>query len=66
MVQVDAAQQEEKYLFIWDQTDQIDTFFKYKGALCDFFFWQMKHEGDRGTADEGIDQLRQEFIKAGR
>ena len=38
MNQVIEAQTEGKNLFIWDKTDNIDTFFKYKGWLCDFHF----------------------------
>lgn len=36
--EVEAAHNEQKYLFIWDKSDQTDTFFKYKGFLCDLFF----------------------------
>ena len=42
IAQVDAAHESGKYLFIWDKSEQIDTFFKYKGFLCDFFFSHYK------------------------
>ena len=66
MVQVDEAHAAGKYLFIWDKSDQIDTFFKYKGMLCDFFFFHMQVENERATVDQAIEKLRDSFIKAGR
>ena len=66
VVQVEKAREEEKYLFMWDKTEQIDTFFKYKGFLCDFFFQHYKVEHGRITTDEAVEDLRQNFIKAGR
>ena len=30
------ANQEGKYLFIWDKNGNVATFFKYAGSLCDF------------------------------
>ena len=53
-------------MFIWDKSDQIDTFFKYKGFLCDFYFQHMRVEHQRGTVDDAIENLRASFIKAGR
>ena len=66
LAQVDAAHEQGKYLFIWDKSDQIDTFFKYKGFLCDFFFQHMKVQHERITVDDAIEELRSSFIKAGR
>ena len=66
IAQVDAAKNSGKYLFIWDKSDQIDTFFKYKGFLCDFFFQHMKVQHERITVDDAIEELRSSFIKAGR
>ena len=64
--QVEGAAEQGKYLFIWDKSDQIDTFFKYKGFLIDFNFEQRKHEHERCSADDVIEALRGAFIKAGR
>ena len=33
-----------QWLFIWDKTEQVDTFFKYKGMMNDFFFQVQKVE----------------------
>ena len=66
MQQVDEAHNEGKYLFMWDKTDQIDTFFKYKGFLFDFYFQHMRVENEQCTVDDAIEALRSNFIKAGR
>ena len=64
--QVETAREEKKWLFIWDKTDNIDTFFKYKGFLVDFFFTHRKVEHGRITADDAVEEMRDAFIKAGR
>ena len=66
LAQVMEARDAGKYLFIWDKSDQIDTFFKYKGFLCDFYFTHMKVQNGRATAAEAMEQLRDSFVKAGR
>merc|ERR1712039_867316 len=66
LAQVDDAHQASKYLFIWDKSEQIDTFFKYKGFLCDFYFQHFKVENERCTVDEAVEELRSAFVKAGR
>ena len=66
IAQVEQAHSEGKYCFIWDKTDQIDTFFKYKGFLCDFYFAVMKVEHQRSSVEDAIEKLRSDFIKSGR
>ena len=66
ITQVDAAKNAGKYLFIWDKSDQIDTYFKYKGYLCDFYFQHMKVQNERATVQDAIEELRSSFVKAGR
>ena len=64
--QVEEAHTAGQYLFIWDKSDNIDTFFKYKGFLIDFYFLASRVEHQRIDADEAIDALRSSFVKAGR
>ena len=64
--QVEAAHNEGRYLFIWDKSEQIDTFFKYKGFLCDFYFQHMKVTSNKATPAEACEALRDQMIKAGR
>ena len=66
MEQVECAHSEGKYLFIWDKSEQIDTFFKYKGFLCDFYFQHMKVLHERITPIDAVEALRDSMIKAGR
>ena len=66
IAQVETAREEQKYLFIWDKTDNIDTFFKYKGFLLDFYFTHSKVEHEKISKDDAIEEIRDAFIKAGR
>ena len=66
MMQINEAHEAEKYLFIWDKSDQLDTFFKYKGFLIDFQFQVLKTENERQTPADAVEALRDAFIKAAR
>ena len=66
MVHVEAARTAGQYLFIWDKTGNIDTFFKYKGFLLDLWFQIIQLEHERVSVDGVTEFLRDGFVKAGR
>merc|ERR1719362_1620816 len=53
-------------MFIWDKTGNLDTFFKYKGWLLDFFFAHRKVEAGRTQPDDAIEEFRDALVKSGR
>ena len=66
VIQTELAKKEGKYLFVWDKTDNVNTFFKYKGVLSEFFPEVIKVELGRKTVDEALDIIRLGFVNAQR
>ena len=65
-IQTGLATNEGKYLFVWDKTDTVSTFFKYKGILVEFFPEVIKVELGRKSVAEALDVVRKGFVHAQR
>ena len=64
--QTELAKAEGKWLFIWDKTNTLNTFFKYKGVLCEFYTEVIKVELGRQTPAEALEVVRKDFVNAQR
>ena len=60
------AHDQEKYTFILDAQGNVNTFFQYKGMLCDFNKQMMKVQMKMQTPEEATESIRKCVVNAVR
>ena len=56
------AEQEGKYLFVWDKQGQVGTFFRYAGSIIEFDEEVERVEAGRQTASMALQALRTKVL----
>ena len=60
--QVDKAQEEGKYLFLWDKQGNVPTFFKYKGQLVELTSKMLSKTLGNETNESIAEYLRSQLV----